>query len=131
MPICGALSRAGDHCWHGAGYAGGRRLALARSLTAMGGSDVITYEPGMFAPITLVQAIAFCCEKNEVFEGWGHRFCPFESEQTARTTFDGWVQELTRWKGPPVSIEEIGETRRAEWSIWKRHPCDDVVTWKD
>ena len=112
----------------------------------------------MFAPITLVQAIAFCCEKNEVLEGWGHRFCPFESEQTARTTFDGWVQELTRWKGPPVSIEEIGETRRAVWSdirlkqrslgigiwvtvgdvwkiwssdIWKRHPCDDVVTWKD
>lgn len=112
----------------------------------------------MFAPITLVQAIAFCSEKDEVFDGWGLRYCPFDSEEAARTTFEAWVQEVKGWKGPPSSIEDAVETRRAEWreirikqrglgiglwlaagdvweiwasDIWKLHPCDGVFSWED
>jgi hypothetical protein len=33
-------------------------------------------DPRPFKPLTLLEAIAFCAEKDESFDGWASRSCP-------------------------------------------------------
>lgn len=108
--------------------------------------------------ISLLQAIAFCFEKQEIFDGWAQRLCPFPTEQDASVTFTVWIEELTRWKGPPLS-DAMHTSRRAAWpdlriklagrgigvwikvgsvhrwwsapATWEGDPCAEVYDWED
>lgn len=69
----------------------------------------------MESRISLLQAVAFWFEKNEVVAGWSQRIVPMETEDEARETFANWVQELSRWKGTTATeVRESGQ--RAQWS---------------
>jgi hypothetical protein len=64
---------------------------------------------------SLLDALVAMFEKNEVFSGFHHRTLPLGSEQLAALKYCELVKEATRWKAPPIRLEETARRRLAAW----------------
>ncbi|HEY5928358.1 MAG TPA: hypothetical protein VIV11_42020 [Kofleriaceae bacterium] len=96
--------------------------------------------------ITLLDVLIDGFEKNEVLHGYHMRVLPLPNEQRAVVTFGAFVDEATRWYGPPARTLEANGRRLAAWReleirqagqgilvrIWSAWFCDwwhDDATW--
>ena len=64
---------------------------------------------------SLLTVIADAFEKNELMKGWFWRQLPLPDAAWAERKYEEFLEEITRWKGPPLLAERTSSRRRAAW----------------